>query len=583
MKKEPADNKVLRDPIYGYISIPTFVFDMVIDQAPFQRLRCIRQTSYEPLYSAALHNRFTHSIGVYHLGCMAFDAFKKSASQLDIIDSDEWKRLEYVFTLACLLHDVGHAPFSHTGEDFFKASTPEKCLQEEIGSKDFSDGINRKSAAPHEFMSAYLALKTFPEIFETGDSSESPDQRESRISAEKELFARCIIGHLYHEEGKPKPLKQKLELKNCLISMLNSTIIDVDRLDYVIRDSFVSGFQNMSIDYQRLLSSICIAERDGRYQLAYHKNALSIIENVVFAHDAERKWIQNHPVVLYEHFLVQHAAEVVKKYYEGLRPADTPGPGLFTYESLSKDGNSFGKHHNISLLSDDDIVYSLKNLEGCSDDLTKEYFSRVDRRHAVWKSEAEFRALFEQVLGPGMLDELDDFFETLNKKLSRNPDRGEGLPIIDDQFLNYCKEQQESLQETEAQDLGPFLARAIPILKAMKKYMEDNGLAFSFVYISAKQFHSTFGKSGIQKILVHYPKFKRSYYITEISTIFNVDGRGREKFFYLFYQRRDTNGKRVDKKIDALSFSRMLCEHFIRIPPPPEPPSDTDGEAQTQQ
>lgn len=570
MQRNQKDCKLLRDPIYGYISIPDFIFDTVIDTAPFQRLRCIRQTSYEPLYSAALHNRFTHSIGVYHLGCIAFESFKKSADSLNLIKEQEWDRLWHVFTLACLLHDVGHAPFSHTGEDAFNDSEPEKSLMGEINSEDFTRDVNNGSAAPHEYMSAYLALKTFPEIFELENNGEAPEEsaeeKAERIGKEKELFARCIIGHPYDTV----PMEKGVQLKNCLISLLNSKTIDVDRLDYVIRDSYVSGFQNMSIDYERLLSSVCIAERDGYYHLAYHKNALSIIENVTFAYDAEKKWIQSHPVVLYEHFLIQHAIEVVKKYYGDLRE-DRSQPGLFTYESLSKEGNKFSENLNISLLSDDDIIYSIKNIPECRTELTEEYFARTDRRHAVWKSEAEFRALFEQILGPLTLDEMETFFQQLDTRLIKLTGR-EGQHIINDDFLDDCRKDfqqlesnllSDSLSEKDANDVRIFLRQAIPILEAMKKYMEDNGLRFDFVYVPAKQFHSTFRKGEIKKILIYYPKFKRAYYISEVSTILDGDTSDREKFFYLFYQRKTLNGEKTDQKIDALSFSKLLCRHFI--------------------
>ena len=64
-------NKKLKDPLYGYIIIPNEIVKNVIDTAPFQRLRRITQTSYSPLYASAVHNRFVHSLGVYHLGRIA--------------------------------------------------------------------------------------------------------------------------------------------------------------------------------------------------------------------------------------------------------------------------------------------------------------------------------------------------------------------------------------------------------------------------------------------------------------------------------------------------------------------------------
>ena len=69
--------------------------------------------------------------------------------------------------------------------------------------------------------------------------------------------------------------------------MLNSKVIDVDKLDYLIRDAYITGFDTVSIDFERLLSSLTISKDKGKYKIAYYKNAISVIENVVYAHDKE--------------------------------------------------------------------------------------------------------------------------------------------------------------------------------------------------------------------------------------------------------------------------------------------------------
>ena len=60
--------KRVKDPIYGYIKIPVAYMTYIVDTAVFQRLRRVIQTSYSPLYSSAVHNRFVHSMGVFYLG-----------------------------------------------------------------------------------------------------------------------------------------------------------------------------------------------------------------------------------------------------------------------------------------------------------------------------------------------------------------------------------------------------------------------------------------------------------------------------------------------------------------------------------
>lgn len=328
--------KRFKDPIYGYICIPSDIVNNVIDTAEFQRLRSITQTSYAPLYASAVHNRFVHSLGVYYLGTMVAKSFEISMLENNLEDLENYLDL---FKLACLLHDVGHAPFSHTGEAFYLGADSSRdelhnAIAELTDDQSLIDEIKQKNygAAPHELMSVVVALKTYPFLFTSGE--------------EKSFFARCILGYKYVKE-----IDKRKSFLNCMILMLNSSIIDVDKLDYLIRDAYITGYDTVKIDYTRLLQSVRVIDQYGFCKLAYTKNAISVIESAIFAHDAERKWIQSHPIVLYDAYLLKHGIECLNNNYD-----------IFNYESLSAKGKLINNGFRVSLLSDGDITFLMSSL-----------------------------------------------------------------------------------------------------------------------------------------------------------------------------------------------------------------------------
>lgn len=548
--------KVIKDPIYGYVEINSEVTRGIIDTACFQRLRNIRQTSYAPLYPASFHNRFVHSIGVYHLGQKAFNAAISSLKNSGgLFSAEELANIKRLFGLACLLHDVGHAPFSHTGELFFLADggSPPRIynkLTALVGDDTFALDVDSyskagKLAASHEIVSCIIALERFGNHI--------------RGSFERDFFSRCVTGHRYINEEKGKH-----DILNCFIELLNSPIIDVDRLDYIIRDAQTIGFQSVLIDYERLLEGICIIEENGFHRLGFHKKALSIIENAIYAHDTQKKWIQNHPVILYEHFLLQHAMRSIDKYF-----ADT-GKRFFSYEALTREGIDFGSKGKVALLADEDVLYMMKSV--CSDMLIEEYFARNRRRIPVWKSEAEYKALFEHDLGKKRLDQLERAFKDIEKYLIEHF----AIPVIDDALLAYLQAEEGRLVEKRdgekisAKDYANLMQGNTKIKRwaqCLEKIAADLGIPFDFVIISANKFKSGFLKQDLEKIRIVFPTLDVNAYIKDVSTILTSQ-EGRDSFFYLFYRKREQTSPEEKRVLaTAKDIATALTQELFSTPP----------------
>ena len=515
-------SKRFKDPIYGYIDIDETIISTIVDTAGFQRLRNVIQTSYSPLYSSAVHNRFVHSLGVYHLGCIVSESIARNKDEF--VEIGEFDRYLKIFELACLLHDLGHAPFSHTGEEFYLENgkrdllhnfiielTGDGNLEEEIKSKNYK-------AAPHELMSVIVALRDYGFLFQNDE--------------EKSFFARCIIGYPY-----VKREKIKYSFFNSIISLLNSAVIDVDKLDYLIRDAYITGFDTVSIDYVRLLQSIKLRKEKQKYQIVYTKSAISVIENVVYAHDAERKWIQNHPVVQYEAYLLQSAIELLKNKYTHVN--------LFSYEALTENGVEIFEGYKISLMCDADITFLMKN---SNNDFEKEYFRRKDKRHPLWKSEAEYKAIFNVGYTDRIFEIVENGLESLCKYLNFVCKSQE----INATALDACKKDIESAQRllgtttANKEHIEAMIAekgKHLQWLKALEAFAVEQKIDFDFVILKANQFNSGFAKEAFAKIQIEFDTLQRPCFFEKVTNTPKAEKSSREKFFYLFYRRKDKENK----------------------------------------
>lgn len=509
-------NKRFKDPIYGYIEIDEKLINQVVDTASFQRLRDIIQTSYSPLYTSALHNRFTHSLGVYHLGRIAALAFENSCKSNAVECFSEIEQYLKVFELACLLHDVGHAPFSHTGEEFYFDETKHNGFHKTIieltedSLLEVEIKNNSYKAAAHELMSVIVGLKVYGTIIEKESWS---------------FFARCITGYKYTED-----MTDKKQLLNCLIDLLNSSMIDVDKLDYLIRDAYMTGFDTIKIDYVRLLQSICVFKQGNEYRICYYKTAVSVIENVVYARDAERKWIQNHPTVLYEIYLLQSVmAQIVETYL---------GEKYISYDYLTEKGKEIQALGKLRLLNDGDIVYLMKNLT--DQKLVKEYFDRKLRKHPIWKTEAEYQAIF---IGNEKAAEIIEYeFTNLKKELS-----GLGFSnVVNAAALEACRLDAHSLEKYYKKEQSLKLEMSlqkrkhqIEIMEALSNFAEREKIDFDFIIISAKQFNSGFGKPEFAKIGMIFPELSNPCEFGAVSNVLKAAESIGENFFYLYYTRKD--------------------------------------------
>ncbi|MCK4564800.1 MAG: HD domain-containing protein, partial [Verrucomicrobia bacterium] len=305
-KKAPSNKKassvkmkLFRDTVHGYIEIPEQYCDKLIDTPEFQRLRRIEQTSMRVLYPCARHDRFSHSLGVYHLGsiaCRHMLTNSKDQIEKSIPSPSNREKLKRSFEIACLLHDVGHSPFSHSFEKYF--DIPENLDQRLIDAvgnsdKEFKPDLKRVTPKEHERASALLVLAKFKNEIKN-------------LNADPVLVVRMIIGCRYH-----KHVTAYEEICNCLIDLLNGKAIDVDKLDYVSRDKWASGTNSSNVDLHRLLSSVCLRKHSSKLKICFYKSALSVVESVLEAKNFQYLWIFSHHKVAYDQYVLKKAVETL--------------------------------------------------------------------------------------------------------------------------------------------------------------------------------------------------------------------------------------------------------------------------------
>jgi len=387
--------KRFRDNIQNYINIPEVIVEKIIDTQLFQRLRSIEQTGMRVLYPSTRHDRFIHSLGVYHLGVIAFDRFRKNAVrrlERDLAngglqngecppDEKWWVKHEILFALSCLLHDVGHAPYSHTLEYIYAlqihtqgAESEQANLEAElinilqekferdctfisqetasgaitsklnnlpelnwqlIRAVDSLDGEKYNSqrfvkeyfyenggivvshGKAHESLSAIILVSELKDdikaILESLLKEAFPgEQVEGLDSYDVEFIARAIIGCKYED-----PMNLEDSLKNCFISLLNSDLgFDIDGMDYVKRDTVNSGFDNTSVDYERMLNSFTLVRHENVYKLGFAKSGVSVLRSYISARNAlYREIYAHHKVVYMASFLRPELIKLASKWY----------------------------------------------------------------------------------------------------------------------------------------------------------------------------------------------------------------------------------------------------------------------------
>lgn len=285
--------KKFLDTVHGYISVPETYCDKLVDSRYFQRLRRIEQTSARSLFPCARHDRFVHSLGVFHLGRKIVTSILR---QVEIPES-----LKHTFQIACLLHDCGHSPFSHTLEELFgtreelfeayKQEIRDRKLDVRIADVDIAD--KAYDTKQHEILSALLSVTVFYErIIELGGNPS--------------LVGRMIMGIPYNT------IKESLE--DCFISLLHGDVIDADKLDYICRDKWASGYLADSVDLDRLIDSIVLHKgAEGRYKIAYNKSSINEIQALIDSKNFQTNWVFLHHQVVYEQKLLKDSVtELVK-------------------------------------------------------------------------------------------------------------------------------------------------------------------------------------------------------------------------------------------------------------------------------
>ncbi|MDD2425061.1 MAG: HD domain-containing protein [Bacteroidales bacterium] len=294
--------KIINDPVHGFINIPSGLIQEITEHHYFQRLRDIKQLGLTSLvYPGATHSRLLHALGAMHLMREAIINLRSKGTDID--------RLEEEAALAAiLLHDVGHGPFSHTLE------------------KNILQGIS------HEEIS--LAMLR-----------EMNRQMGGRLNSAIEIFLGTYPKYYLHQ--------------------LVSSQLDVDRLDYLRRDSFFSGVAEGMIGHERILKMLRVHEN----RLVVEEKGLYSVEKFLISRRLMYWQVYLHKtVVAAEQLLIQILRRARELVAHSLNLPGSAALIFFLANSFKEeDLNRKEVLDKFALLDDTDIMSAIKQWQFCED------------------------------------------------------------------------------------------------------------------------------------------------------------------------------------------------------------------------
>lgn len=248
--------KRIYDEVHGYVELSNTELE-IINTAIFQRLRYVKQLATAwYVYPGATHTRFSHSIGTMHIAGLVSSKLYKLGY---LHDPDDIQLLR----LAALLHDIGHTPFSHAIEPFYKYKLG-------INHEDISRVIIEESTEIREVLNKYG--------FD-----------------HKEIIA--VLESRYREP---------------LYNQLLSSDVDIDRMDYLIRDALHTGVAYGAIDLQRLIATLVV---DGDGNIAILDKGIDAVDNFYLARMHMYKTVYYHKTLVGYELILRRIYEHLCEYY----------------------------------------------------------------------------------------------------------------------------------------------------------------------------------------------------------------------------------------------------------------------------
>ena len=297
--------KIINDPVYGFISLPHEIIFDILEHPYLQRLRRIQQLGLSHLvYPGAMHTRFHHVLGAMHLMTQAVTSIRRKGHAV----SEEEER---AVCLAILLHDIGHGPFSHALE------------------YDIVCGVS------HEQISAYFIAELTVEYGQD-------------LALALEIF--------------------KNEYHRPFLHQLVSSQLDMDRLDYLNRDSFYSGVSEGVIGSERLIEMLNVHEG----HLVLEEKGIYSVEKFIVARRLMYWQVYLHKTVVAAEFMLIHALRRAKFLAKkGEEVFASPALSFFMKQDITEVDFQQRKEvlENFAQLDDYDIWSAIKVWQGHSDQI----------------------------------------------------------------------------------------------------------------------------------------------------------------------------------------------------------------------